>query len=202
MNCRSRALVLASLTAALLLPAAASAQFVEPLAPGKLLVASEDLLDSNFSRTVVLLLHYDESGAMGVVLNRPSRVRLEHFLPDLEWASRANEPVHVGGPVAVLQVRMLFSTGERHADQVRVIGTVHAGWDLTLLEQMVTEPDPDDRFRVYAGHAGWAAGQLDAEVRQMGWYIFPASEAVIFTDGEEELWELFISRTKTRVARR
>lgn len=202
MNSRCRASVLAFLIAVLARPPATLAQFVEPLAPGKLLVASENLLDPNFSRTVVLLLHYDETGAMGVVLNRPSEVTLEHFLPDLEWASQTEEPVYVGGPVGLGYARMLFTTGENHADHKRIVGSVYAGWNLALLERLVTERHRGDRFRIFAGHAGWAAGQLEAEVAEKGWHIFPASEGLVFTDDGDELWELLIDRTRIRVARR
>ena len=176
------------------------AQISTALAQGKLLVAREGLQDPNFSRTVVLLLNYSESGASGVVLNRPSPFRLEQLLPDLEWSSRVEEPVYLGGPVAVTRALMLFATARNHAEGSPVVGAVHVGWDLEFLERMVTDPQENDKFRIFAGHAGWAAGQLEAEVGRRGWYVFPATGADIFSDGEEQLWETFIRKTRARIA--
>ena len=182
------------------LVSADSAQAATELAKGKLLVAREGLSDPNFSKTVVLLLDYGDSGASGVVLNRPSPFRLEQLLSDKEWSAQAREPVYVGGPVAVTRALMLFTKGKNEAKGSPVIGAVHVGWDLELLERLVTDPQGGDRFRVFAGHAGWAAGQLDAEVERLGWYVFPATEAEIFSSGGEQLWEAFIRKTRTRTA--
>ena len=176
------------------------AQPAASLGKGRLIVASEGLLDPNFDRTVVLLLDHGEAGSMGIVLNRPSRARLDRILPGLEGAGEIEEPFFVGGPVAIREVLMLFTTGEEHADQMHVLGTVYAGWDEELLERMLTKPRGGEKFRLYAGHAGWAPGQLEAEVEARGWHIFPATEAIIFAGGEEDLWHGFIRRTRMRIA--
>lgn len=176
------------------------AQPAASLGKGRLIVASEGLLDPNFDRTVVLLLDHGEAGSMGIVLNRPSRARLDRILPGLEGAGEIEEPFFVGGPVAIREMLMLFTTGEEHADQMHVLGTVYAGWDEELLERMLTKPRGGEKFRLYAGHAGWAPGQLEAEVEARGWHIFPATEAIIFAGGEEDLWHGFIRRTRMRIA--
>jgi len=176
------------------------AQPAASLGKGRLIVASEGLLDPNFDRTVVLLLDHGEAGSMGIVLNRPSRARLDRILPGLEGAGEIEEPFFVGGPVAIREMLMLFTTGEEHADQMHVLGTVYAGWDEELLERMLTKPRGGEKFRLYAGHAGWAPGQLEAEVEARGWHIFPATEAIIFAGGEEDLWQGFIRRTRMRIA--
>ena len=182
------------------LPSRASAQSASKPAKGKLLVASEELFDPNFVRTVVLLLDYGEAGAIGVVLNRPTSGTLKDLLPDADWASQAEDPIHLGGPVALNQALMLTSTGREPPDQRHVLGKVHAGWNLELLERLVVEPRPQDRVRVYVGYAGWAPGQLEAEIERGGWHVFPASEDAIFTDKEDELWRELIERTRTRIA--
>jgi putative transcriptional regulator len=202
MKYRRRTLALAMLCTGLAVPSPGPAQSTNTPAKGRLLVAREGLADPNFSRTVVLLLDYGEFGASGVVLNRPSPFRLEQLLPDLDWSALAGEPIYFGGPVAVTRAVMLFATDRQHAQESPVVGAVHVGWDLELLARMVTEPEKSDRFRVFAGHAGWAAGQLEAEIEQRGWYVFPATEADIFSEGGEQLWESFIRRTRARIAKR
>jgi len=63
---------------------------VEQTLTGRLLVASPELGDPNFARTVVLLVDHDESGALGVVLNRPSTTDVGEILP--EWHLYATPP--------------------------------------------------------------------------------------------------------------
>lgn len=200
LNSDSRTLCGAVLTGLLVLSSSALAQPGTAPGKGKLLVASEGLRDPNFERTVVLLLEYGESGALGLVLNRRSSVPLERLLPDFEGSEDFGQTFFVGGPVEIHQMSMLFSTGEKHTGHLHVLGNVYAGWDGELLERMVNEPREEDRLRLYGGHAGWAPGQLEAEIAARGWYVFPGSEADIFNDGTDELWRGLIRRTKTRIA--
>lgn len=122
---------------------------------GRLLVATPTLDDPNFFRTVVLVLHHDNDGAMGVVLNRPSTTDLTCALP--AWAPMAAQPpvVFIGGPVGqataiCLALINLADDPEGWQPVTDRFGTL----DLTK--------DPDDigtgveRIRVFAGHAGWA----------------------------------------------
>ncbi|MFQ5526369.1 MAG: YqgE/AlgH family protein [Thermoanaerobaculia bacterium] len=190
----------AALVVAVGAASAASGATASALAKGKLLVAGEDLHDPNFFRTVVLLLEYGDSGALGVVLNRPSEATLTDLMPDHEWTARLGDPVYLGGPVALAQAMMVFMTGRDHMDQMQVLEGIHAGWDLDLLERMLVEPRAEERVRIYVGYAGWGPGQLEAEVARGGWHVFPASESTIFSDDEEELWQTFIERTRTRIA--
>lgn len=197
---RQCASCIAALVLVLGIAAPASPQARDRPAKGKLLVASEGLLDPNFARTVVLLLEYGESGALGVVLNRPTEGTLADLLPDSEWASHARDPIHLGGPVAINQALMLYSRSEKAPDQRHVLGDVHTGWDLELLERLVVEPGPQEKVRVYVGYAGWAPDQLAAEIERGGWYVLPATEATIFSDKNDELWRELIERTRTRIA--
>ncbi|MCP4200584.1 MAG: YqgE/AlgH family protein [bacterium] len=199
----SRALGGALLTTVLAVAPGAQAQPGTTPGKGRLLVASEGLLDPNFERTVVLLLEHGLSGSLGLVLNRPSRLPVSRLLPDLEGVETFEQPFFIGGPVEIHQMSMLFSTGEEHAGHLNVLGKVYAGWDEGLFERMVHEPREQDRFRLYAGHAGWAPGQLEAEIAAHGWHVFPGSESTIFaaeSGGSEELWREFIRRTRTRIA--
>jgi putative transcriptional regulator len=202
MKRRNRALAIALLSAALAPSTGTYAQPINSLAKGRLLVAREGMIDPNFSRTVVLLVSYDESGAMGIVLNRPSHMQLDHLLPHLDLSSRNLDPVFIGGPVATRRATILFSSSEPPENQSPIIGNVLVTGDLEVLEKMVTGSRPGEQFRVYAGHAGWASGQLEAEILRRGWHVFQATEGDVFTDAEEDLWDKFIRRTRTRIAMR
>ncbi|MEE8368381.1 MAG: YqgE/AlgH family protein, partial [Thermoanaerobaculia bacterium] len=140
-GCLGLSAVMALLTLLPVVPSAL-AQAAPKLAKGKLLVASEGLHDPNFEKTIVLLLNHDESGTLGLVLNRPSSVPLERLLPDFEGLGDDEARAHslfVGGPVEIHKISMLFSTRREHSDHLLVLGDVYAGWDDELLRTMLTE---------------------------------------------------------------
>src|SRR4051794_34830100 len=66
---------------------------------GQLLVASPALLDPNFERTVVLIAEHDESGAMGIVLNREADLTVAEATDLLAPLVEPGAMVHTGGPV-------------------------------------------------------------------------------------------------------
>ena len=82
---------------------------VESLA-GQLLISSPSLVDRNFRRTVVLMTHHDEEGAVGLVLSRPSELRIDEAVPDLGDLPYAGEVVYIGGPVQPEAVVVLDET--------------------------------------------------------------------------------------------
>src|SRR5687768_2508756 len=127
---------------------------------GKLLVATPDLEDPNFFRTVVLMLEHTDDGALGVVLNRPTIAELTEPLP--AWAPMAAEPavVFTGGPV---QPEAAIGLGRRTPGEGEPDGFAALFGDLGTVD---LERPPDavvpviDRIRVFAGYAGWGPGQL------------------------------------------
>jgi putative transcriptional regulator len=161
---------------------------------GHVLVATPSLRDPNFERTVVLLVAHEENGALGVVLNRATEVAVAEVLGN--WAGIASEPsvVFEGGPVqpeaAICLARV--PAGVRDARGFsRVDGTI-ATVDLSA--------DPDTmrndviEVRVFAGYAGWAAGQLEGEIAAGAWLTFKALPSDAFTERPDDLWAMVLRR--------
>ena len=63
------------------------------------------------------------------------------------------------------------------------------------LQKMVAERDPDKKFRLYAGYAGWAPGQLDRELARGGWHVLQADVATVFEKVPSEIWPELINRS-------
>ena len=156
------------------------------LAKGVFLVASRNLLDPNFYRTVILLLEYSPYGAMGVVINRPMQVPLSEVFPQLEGLRESKAVLYRGGPVAASRVMLLFRSLTGMAGDRRVFADVWMGAGHSALERLVA--DPPRSFRLFAGHAGWAPGQLDMEVGQGGWHVMQADSDLIFDRDPEDIW--------------
>ena len=105
------------------MPDRCDASGVESLA-GKLLISSPSLVDPNFRRTVVLMTHHDEEGAVGLVLSRPSELRIAEAVPDLDDLPCADEVVYVGGPVQPEAVVVLVELDEPHEEAQPIVGRV------------------------------------------------------------------------------
>jgi putative transcriptional regulator len=151
---------------------------------GQLLIAAPSLFDY-FRPTVILVLEHNEDGAMGVVLNRRSETPVSEAVPALAALPGAEESVFVGGPVAPGSVVALGEFDDPGEAGTRVTGS------LGTLDP--DRPSPSlQRLRVYAGYAGWSAGQLDEELEEGAWIVEPAEEEDPFTEGD--IWSEALRR--------
>jgi len=162
---------------------------------GRLLVATPDLEDPNFFRTVVLVLEHHEEGALGVVLNRSTGTEVGQPLP--AWADLAVPPTVVfsGGPVQPdaaigLARRADPSDADGFAPLFDDLGTVDLARDPDAVTPRV------DRLRVFAGYAGWAPGQLERELDAGGWFDLPVDRADPWTAEPEALWRAVLRRQR------
>jgi len=159
-----------------------------------LLVSMPQLQDPNFARTVVLLCEFNPDGAFGLVINRPTDMaarEMIHLEPPL--SSGNSLPLWIGGPVE--QQRGWILIGE--APDSEEFRTIREGLYLStspVLLRQVLEARPAPRARVLAGYAGWAAGQLDAELEQSAWLLSDIDLDVVFDVDASQMWETVIRR--------
>lgn len=182
----------------------AGAQTLRPadLAAGKLLVASPDLPDPNFAKTVVLLVQYDPDGVVGLILNRRSKVPISRLLEELAGAKDRTDPVYAGGPVGRTDVLALVRSRRPPADAQRVVGDVFlVSTKEGFAKTFASAPDPDT-VHVYLGYSGWTEPQLQQELDLGAWYIFQGSAKAVFESDPDDLWQSLIRQTETRIASR
>lgn len=156
-----------------------------------LLVAMPQLLDPNFHRAVVLLVHHDETGSFGVVLNRATEITAERLCESIEipWRGDPDEEIWWGGPVQPQTGWVLFgdapdATGL--ADVREVSPGVHFAGSMEVLKRVADRPP--EEIRLLLGYAGWGAGQLEAELAEGAWLIAPVVGDVVFGVGIDEMW--------------
>ncbi|WP_190819852.1 YqgE/AlgH family protein [Saccharopolyspora pogona] len=164
--------------------------------PGTLLVAAPQLLDRNFRRTVVYVIHHRAEGTLGVVLNRPSEVAVHDVLP--KWGQHASEPqsLFVGGPVEQRTAICLATlrAGENVGAIVGMVG-VRGPVGLVDLDGDPNELVPRARgLRFFAGYAGWEPGQLAGEIERGDWIVVPALPDDVIADPGAELWGRVLRR--------
>jgi putative transcriptional regulator len=124
------------------------------------------------SETVVLVVDYGMGGAVGLILNRPLDVRLAELLPDLPMIGKRKDKVFYGGPVEGHKMFLLIRSTKTVEESSKVLAGVQVSTSRTVLERMIAESRHP--FRAYAGYAGWASGQLDAEIARGDWRVMKA----------------------------
>jgi putative transcriptional regulator len=171
---------------------------------GNFLMAETDLEDPNFFRTVVLIVHHNDEGAFGLVVNRRSEVTIGEVLEGIENTPMADMPVFVGGPV---QQNYLF--------------VLHSGLPVGFSSDHIIEPGPGIFFEpsfqhvadfvssptywdlpeanrpsihVFAGYSGWGPGQLEAELEESAWLVHPAQKDIVFHPHPEKGWRDAVSK--------
>jgi putative transcriptional regulator len=171
------------------------------LGTGKLLVASRGLSDPNFAETVILLVHYDTEGAVGLMLNRRTDLRISRALEQLKTAKDLSDPVYLGGPVDTPTVFALHRSIDKLEGAEHVFGSVYWITTKTALEKTIlSHPDPGI-FHVYLGYAGWTTDQLRTEVRLGSWFIFQGDDQTVFNANPDSLWRQMIKKTELQMAR-
>lgn len=148
------------------------------------------MFDPNFRQTVVLVADHGDDGALGVVLNRPATVTIEQAAPALSGLVEPSERLYVGGPVqpqaAVIvaefenpdwNTKLVFDSIGIYSDELGSSG----------FHGLI-------RKRVFAGYAGWAPGQLEAELESGDWILEQPSAEDVFTDQPADLWSTLLNR--------
>jgi putative transcriptional regulator len=158
-----------------------------------LLMAMPQVLDPFFHRSVVLLLHHEDEGSFGLIVNRPTGIKVSEILQgmDVGWRGREEAVAYFGGPVqpqlgTVLFAPVLVDAGPDDTATEVVPGvalTQHIG-DLSRLAEA-----PPDRFRLLLGYAGWGEGQLMQEILRNDWLTAPVAGDLIFAPDSEQVWD-------------
>lgn len=154
-----------------------------------LITAQTQVRDPFFGDSVVLVMNNLGPAPVGVVINRPTPLTVAHLFPDLKHLAPLNDRVYFGGPVEFSSVWFLFRAAKpppEHA--VRACEGVYLSTSRALLLRLLGRDKPMDGLRIFAGHAGWGPGQLEAEIARGDWQLSRAEPAAIFSGKAEHPW--------------
>jgi putative transcriptional regulator len=144
-----------------------------------LLLATPALHDSTFADTVILMLDVRGDGSLGVVLNRPTGLPVAEVLE--AWGDVVDEPevLFQGGPVETDgALAVVLRRGDDDVIGLREVVDRLALLDLDTPVELVS--DELDGLRIFAGYAGWGAGQLESEIEEGSWYVVPGTALDVF----------------------
>jgi putative transcriptional regulator len=164
------------------------------LAPGRFLVASRKLKDPNFHQTVILLLRYGQDGASGLVINRPLKVKLSTVMPEIKELAQRKENLFLGGPVEPDRILLLLKSSKTPEDAIPVFGDIYISSSRKELKRLIKSTNKSEKFRIYAGYAGWAPRQLESERDRGDWHVLKADAETVFDKKSSEIWQELINR--------
>ncbi len=165
---------------------------------GYFLISEAELQDPNFQFTVVLIVNHDDSGALGLVINRPSNSTLGDVFPEqFSEHSASHIPLFVGGPVQqeyIFLVQQGLPESYRSDGAIRIKDNIYFEPDVRPVLNFISERWDDlpyhqrPSLRFFAGYSGWAPEQLEQELHLKAWVTHPSSGDIIFNDNPEEGW--------------
>ncbi|HET7400467.1 MAG TPA: YqgE/AlgH family protein, partial [Usitatibacter sp.] len=153
-----------------------------------LMVARDELPDRNFRDAVVLVMNNLAPGPVGVITNRPTSLALSRVFPEIERLKQHDGRVYFGGPVALGVVSFLFRAEKPPERATPVLDGVYFSMDTDLLHALLEREQPMEGLRVFAGYAGWAPGQLQAEIAHGDWKLEAAEADSLFGHRRELPW--------------
>jgi putative transcriptional regulator len=169
------------------------------------LIAMPGLQDPSFARSVVYLCEHSSRGALGLMINKPSDIRLKQLFEKVELplqrADLVETPVFQGGPVATERGFVLheaiFTAEDRPEDSVYASTmTIPGGLEMTtskdVLEALSSGAGPRKVF-VSLGYSSWGEGQLESEIAENSWLTVGADQAVIFDTPVEQRYDKALS---------
>ncbi len=153
-----------------------------------MIVARKGLPDPSFAGSVVLVLNDLGPGPIGVIVNRPMPLPVSRLFPQFKRLAAAPDSVYFGGPVDFGSVWFLFRAAKPPAHAIEACAGVYMSSDPDLLHRLLGRRAPMAGLRIFVGHAGWAPGQLQAEVTRGDWKLERASPAAIFGGEPQRPW--------------
>ena len=163
------------------------------LQKGTLLLASPDVDEDLYFKSVVLICEHTPAGSFGLIINKPVSVELPPEVLPIGDISHPKVQLRLGGKSQQSQM-MLLHTSEQNSDQtLNVTDEIFLGGDLQFLqESMAHEHCPD--LLLCFGYTGWTTGELEKEFMKGLWYLHPASKDILFETPPEKMWQLILKK--------
>ena len=185
----------AVLMAVLLLPdsfglAAIAAKTPNSSLTSILIVAQDVVSDPNFGGSIVVVMNNLGPAPVGIIVNRPMPLPVSRLFPNLKRLAQVQDKVYFGGPVEFGTLWYVFRAKTSPASTLafQVCDGVYVSSDQKLLLKLLSRPKPMEGLRIFIGHAGWAPGQLQAEIQGGAWLPRRADADSIFNAKPQVPW--------------
>ncbi len=163
---------------------------------GKILISEPFLPDKFFNRSIIYLTDHTPQGSVGFILNKKLDIKLSGAIDGFEgW----DENLNMGGPVAPDTLHYLHSLGDLIPKSVHIDGTVFWGGDIESVRELIKNGKiKPPQIRFFLGYSGWAAGQLERELKEDSWVIAKVKSEIIMNNRGDDTWKKVLRGFKNK----
>jgi putative transcriptional regulator len=133
------------------------------------------------------------------MINRRTRASVSRVIRSLDAGKHGSDPIYIGGPVEMTAVFGLVKSRKKPDKGIPVLRDLYLLSSKAMLEKTLAAVSDSSDLRLYVGYCGWAAGQLEDEVRRGGWWIFDGNVALVFDPSPGSVWSRLIGRTERQI---
>ncbi len=163
-----------------------------PPSSGKILLAEPLMQDPYFSRSVILIVDNNETGAFGLILNNPTDFSIQDLDPTLV---NAKTTIYWGGPVEEGSLFFIHTLGNLIPDSHAVANGIYCGGNWEIIKEMIDDNILNEQnFRLFLGYSGWTEKQLDDEINRKSWVVSQIDSKMIFETPSKELWNASVTK--------
>ncbi len=159
---------------------------------GKVLIAEPFLNDTYFKRSVVFITEHNSEGSVGFVLNKPVELKVQDVIQNFPYIEAG---ISIGGPVNTNTLHYIHTLGELIPESVRVLDNVFWGGDFNVLKELIARGKVrKDQIRFFLGYSGWAALQLENELKESAWLVAEINAELIMKGEEVGFWNQILEK--------
>jgi putative transcriptional regulator len=155
-------------------------------ASGRILVSEPSLTDRFFAHSVVLLAEHDTEGSFGLIINKPSEIRLSQITDEFPGF---DPNLYLGGPVKVENLYFIHTKGEEVEGSLKIMDGLYWGGNVKQIKEMIqTKHLTENDIRFFIGYSGWQPSQLERELSENAWLVLNASVDEVLKVKSESVW--------------
>ena len=167
----------------------------QDLSQPMILVATPELADPIYARTVLVVAPLGAGEHIGFIINRPTEMTLGNIFPADPASQKVREPVYLGGP---MRPELIFALVERASSpggkSLPVMPGLYAAIEQKTVDSIIRAQPGDTRF--VAGFVAWEAGELSDELKNGAWYVMAPDPHLVLDNPAPGLWQELVRRSQ------
>ncbi len=162
------------------------------------LVATTDLSDPVFERSVVLMLPpgVPPELVVGLIVNKPTEVEVKKLYPKAASLKGVADEAFLGGPVEPESPSIVMRGSSAPSNVAHLLDDLYLVTDADLVSGLLENPKPGENMRLIMGRAQWTRDQLHAEIAEGSWYAVPANVDMVFSEDPAKVWKTLVDRAQ------
>jgi putative transcriptional regulator len=161
------------------------------LAKGSCLIASPEIDNGIYFRSVILICEHTSSGSFGLIINKPIDIDLPEDLTNLNTMANERVEIRTGGPVQPSHMMLLHSSRAHGEISLKILDGIYLGGDMQFLQEVVNDVS-GPHVRLCFGYTGWDAGSLEREFLSGNWFLAPGSYYHVFETPADKVWQTIL----------